>query len=127
MSSFSVDSTPTVFALAAQSPAPSHRAASGRLSLWERRSRRAFFSSRVAAIRPSMRALSKLALVMVANRFWVMVRFTAGDTSCPSRPRATATAAIPLVTYTKRSCMAATSGVFPHTPTRVQPVHPAVS
>ena len=33
----------------------------------------------------------------------------------------------PLLTYTSKSCMAATDGVLPQTPERVQPLQPAVS
>ena len=46
---------------------------------------------------------------------------------CPSRRSAVVTADSPLLTYTSRSCMAATSGCLPQTPTIVQPLQPAVS
>jgi len=74
-----------------------------------------------------MASLSKLALVMVVNRFQVMRWLTWGSTALPSARSRVVTAERPLVTQTSRSCMAATSGVFPQTPDRVQPVQPAVS
>ncbi len=128
MSLSPVDSTPTWAALAANAAAsPSQRAASGSPSgclTWPKSPR---LTSRVRAVCAVMASRSKLALVMVMNRFSVTRRLTSGATLAPSARSWVVTADSPLVTYTSRSCMAATSGFLPHTPTWVQPVQPAVS
>ena len=69
---------------------------------------------------------SKFALVIVINKLSIIILFTFLSTM-PTFLPSLATVANPLVTKIKRSCIFATSSVFPQTPLTVQPLHPAVS
>ena len=119
ISSFSVARTPTVAAFVRYSLSSydSQRAASGRLSLFESSFKSSFLTSRVFLILAIIASLSKFAFVIVMKRFKVIRWFTSLLISFPSARSLVVTADIPLLTYISKSCIFATSGFLPQTPT----------
>ena len=99
ISSFSVESTPTVLAFSGkEASSPFQIAAGGRQTVFLTLFKSSSFTLRVSIILASIASLSKFAFVMVMKRLSVIRWFTSELTGVPSFLSAVVTADNPLVT-----------------------------